>query len=207
MLNEETSMPGSLPGPRVHTDIPEGELNEATSVPGSLPGPHITNDILGKEVNEETSVPGPSIPTGTPKEAAFVSEPSIADNYLEQEVEILKGLQNDYVQRQMRVLQAINLQIGHTRTRLIRSEVRLQWWGKEGDQALMPVIQTASHGQRDLRSCQECLQNLKALRVQLRRLRSRLARVEATMGILVPPRELDVDEEKEKDKNQTVLHT
>ncbi|XP_053104479.1 uncharacterized protein LOC128324229 isoform X1 [Hemicordylus capensis] len=145
MLNEETSMPGSLPGPRVHTDIPEGELNEATSVPGSLPGPHITNDILGKEVNEETSVPGPSIPTGTPKEAAFVSEPSIADNYLEQEVEILKGLQNDYVQRQMRVLQAINLQIGHTRTRLIRSEVRLQWWGKEGDQALMPVIQTASH--------------------------------------------------------------
>ncbi|XP_053168084.1 uncharacterized protein LOC128351992 [Hemicordylus capensis] len=197
------------------------------------------------------------------------------------------------VQQQMRVrrisqqfprsLRAINLQIVHTRTRLIRSEVRLQRWGKEGDQALMPVIQTASHDdpagpaaclcppgsgssssaslevgsippsastssfllhpspppppsppplepdlsnkketlqglmdlqfhqlndrQRDLRSCQKCLQNLKALRGQLRRLRSRLARVEATMGILVPPRELDVDEEKEEDKNQTVLHT
>ncbi|XP_053168553.1 uncharacterized protein LOC128352211 [Hemicordylus capensis] len=294
MLNEENSMPGSLPGPRVHTDILEGELNEATSVPGSLPGPHITNDILGEEVNEETSVPGPSISTGTPKEATFVSEPlpepSTADNYLEQEVEILKGLKHDYVQRQMRVrcisqqfprsLRAIKLQIGHTRTRLIRSEVRLQRWGKEGDQALMPVIQTASHDvpegpaaclrppgsssllfsaslevgsippststssfllhpsppsppsppplepdlsnvketlqslmdlqfhqlndrQRDLHSCQECLQNLKALRGQLRRLWSRLARVEATMGILVPPRELDVDEEKEKDKKQT----
>ncbi|XP_053100412.1 uncharacterized protein LOC128322689 [Hemicordylus capensis] len=158
-LNEATSVPGSLSGPHISTDILEETLNEETSVPGSLLGPHITNDILGEEVNEETSVPGPSIPTGTPKEAAFVSEPlpepSIADNYLEQEVEILKGLQNDYVQRQMRVrriskqfprsLRAINLQIGHTRTRLIHSEVRLQRWGKEGDQALMPVIQTASH--------------------------------------------------------------
>ncbi|XP_053157939.1 uncharacterized protein LOC128347401 [Hemicordylus capensis] len=245
-LNEETSVPGSLSGTLISTDIFEETLKEETSMPGSLLGPHITNDILGEEVNEETSVPGPSIPTGTPKEAAFVSEPlpepSIADNYLEQR------------------------------------------WGKEGDQALMPVIQTASHDdpagpaaclrppgsasllssaslevgsippsastssfllhpspppppsppplepdlsnvketlqslmglqfhqlndrQRDLHGCQECLQNLKALRGQLRRLRSRLARVEATMGILVPPRELDVEEEKEQDKNQTVLHT
>ncbi|XP_053107107.1 uncharacterized protein LOC128325405 [Hemicordylus capensis] len=292
-LNEATSVPGSLSGPLISINILEETLKEETSMPGSLPGPHITNDIRGEEVNEETSVPGPSIPTGTPKEEAFVSEPlpepSTADNDLEEEVEILTGLQNDYVQRQMRVrrisqefprsLRAINLQIGHARTRLIRSEVRLQRWGKEGDQALMPVIQTASHDvpegpaaclrppgsgsslssallevgsippststssfllhpspppppsppplepdlsnvretlqslmdmqfhhlndrQRDLRSCQECVQNLKALRGQLRRLRSRLARVEATMGILVPPRELDVEEEKEKDQNQ-----
>ncbi|XP_053105273.1 uncharacterized protein LOC128324571 [Hemicordylus capensis] len=294
-VNEETSVPGSLSGPLISTNILEETLKEETSMPGSLPGPHITNDIRGEEVNEETSVPGPSIPTGTPKEEAFVSEPlpepSIADNDLEKEIEILKGLQNDYVQRKMRVrrisqefprsLRAINLQIGHARTRLIRSEVRLQRWGKEGDQALMPVIQTASRDvpegpaaclrppgsssslssaslevgsippsastssfllhpspppppppsplplepdlsnvretlqslmdlqfhqlndrQRDLRSCQECVQNLKALRGQLRRLRSRLARVEATMGILVPPRELDVEEEKEEDPNQ-----
>ncbi|XP_053102672.1 uncharacterized protein LOC128323481 [Hemicordylus capensis] len=292
-LNEATSVPGSLSGPLICTDILEETLKEETSMPGSLLGPHITDDILGEEVNEETSVPGPSIPTGTPKEEAFVSEPlpepSTADNDLAQEIEILKGLQNDYVQRQMRVrrisqqfprsLRAINLQIGHARTRLIRSEVRLQRWGKEGDQALMPVIQTASRDvpegpatclrtpgsssssssasmeagsippsastssfllhpspppppsppplepdlsnvketfqslmdlqfhqlndrQRDLRSCQECVQNIKALRGQLRRLRSRLARVEATMGILVPPRELDVEEEKEEDQNQ-----
>ncbi|XP_053104781.1 uncharacterized protein LOC128324337 [Hemicordylus capensis] len=272
-LNEATSVPGSLSGPLISTDILEETLNEETLMPGSLLGPHNTNDILGEEVNEETSVPGPSIPTGTPKKAAFVSEPlpepSIADNYLEQEVEILKGLQDDYVQRQRRVrrisqqfprsLRAINLQIGHTRTRLICSEVWLQRWGKEGDQALMPVIQTASHDvpegpaaclrppgsgsslssaslevgsiphststssfllhpspppppsppplepdlsnvtetlqslmdlqfhqlndrQRHLRICQECLQNPKALMGQLRRLRSRLPRVEATNG-------------------------
>ncbi|XP_053105454.1 uncharacterized protein LOC128324668 [Hemicordylus capensis] len=158
-LNEATSVPGSLSGPLISTDILEETLKEETSMPGSLLGPHITNDILGEEVNEETSVPGPSIPTGTPKEEAFVSEPlpepSIADNDLEQEVETLTGLQNDYVQRQMRVrrisqqfprsLWAINLQIVHTWTRLIRSEVRLQRWGREGDQALMPVIQIASH--------------------------------------------------------------
>ncbi|XP_053104413.1 uncharacterized protein LOC128324202 [Hemicordylus capensis] len=291
-LNEATSVPGSLSGPLICTDILEETLKEETSMPGSLSGPHITNDIRGEEVNEDTSVPGPSIPTGTPKEEAFVSEPlpepSIADNDLAQEIEILTGLQNDYVQRQMRVrrisqqfprsLRAINLQIGHARTRLIRSEVRLQRWGKEGNQALMPVIQTASRDvsegpaaclrppgsgssssaslevgsippsastssfllhpppppppsplplepdlsnvretlqslmdlqfhqlndrQRDLHSCQECVQNIKALRGQLRRLRSRLARVEATMGILVPPRELDVEEEKEEDQNQ-----
>ncbi|XP_053166077.1 uncharacterized protein LOC128351024 isoform X1 [Hemicordylus capensis] len=61
--------------------------------------------------------------------------------------------------------------------------------------------------QRDLRSCQECLQSFKALRGQLRRLRSRLARVEATMGIVVPPRELDVAEEEGegKLKETTVL--
>ncbi|XP_053098896.1 WASP homolog-associated protein with actin, membranes and microtubules-like [Hemicordylus capensis] len=162
-------------------------------------------------------------------------------------------------------------------TRLIRSEVRLQQWEREGVRAPVPVIQAASQNvpagpaallqpsgsdsslssaslevasippststsslllhpspppppsppplepdlsnvketlqslvemqvhqlrdrQRDIRSCQECSQSFKALRGQLRQLRSRLARVEVTMGIVVPPRELDVAEEEGEGK-------
>ncbi|XP_053107991.1 uncharacterized protein LOC128326003 [Hemicordylus capensis] len=206
-LIEEPSMPEPLPATHITNNILGEVLIEETSMPGPLPTPCITNDLLGKVLIEATSVPGPSILTDTPKEAASVSkpllEPSIADNYLQQDVELLKGLQHDYVQQQLRVrrisqqfprsLRAINLQIGHMRTRLIRSEVRLQWWEREG--------------QRDLHSCQEYLQSFKALRGQLRQLRSRLARVEATMGIMVPPRELDVAEEdgEGKLKETTVL--
>ncbi|XP_053139838.1 integrator complex subunit 3 homolog [Hemicordylus capensis] len=144
-LTEEPSVPEPLPAPRITNDILEEVLIEETSMPGPLPTPCITNDLLGKVLIEDTSVPGPSILTDTPKEAASVSEPllepSIADNYLQQEVELLKVLQHDYVQQQLRVrrisqqfprsLRAINLQIGHTRTRLIRSEVRLQRWERE----------------------------------------------------------------------------
>ncbi|XP_053140094.1 magnetosome-associated protein MamJ-like [Hemicordylus capensis] len=145
-LTEEPSVPEPLPAPRITNEIMEEELIEETSMPEPLPTPCITNDLLGKVLIEDTSVPGPSILTDTPKEAASVSEPllepSIADNYLQQEVELLKELQHDYVQQQLRVrrisqqfprsLRAINLQIGHTWTRLIRSEVRLQQWEREG---------------------------------------------------------------------------
>ncbi|XP_053100848.1 uncharacterized protein LOC128322825 [Hemicordylus capensis] len=145
-LTEEPSVPEPLPAPRITNDILGEELIEETSMPEPLPTPCITNDLLGKVLIEDTSVPGPSILTDTPKEAPSVSEPllepSIADNYLQQEVELLKGLQHDYVQQQLRVrrisqqfprsLQAINLQIGHMQTRLIRSEVRLQRWEREG---------------------------------------------------------------------------
>ncbi|XP_053162875.1 uncharacterized protein LOC128349835 [Hemicordylus capensis] len=281
-LTEEPSMPEPLPAPRITNDILEEELIEETTMPEPLPTPCITNDLLGKVFIEDTSVPDPSILTDTPKEAASVPEPllepSIADNYLPQEVELLKGLQHDYVQQQLRVcrisqqfphsLRAINLQIGHTRTRLIRSEVRLQRWEREDvpagpaallqpsgsdsslssaslevasippstsslllhpspppppsppplephlsnvKETLQSLVDMQVHQlrdrQRDLCSCQECLQSLKALRGQLRRLRSRLARVEATMGIVVPPRELDVAEEEGegKLKETTVL--
>ncbi|XP_053100330.1 uncharacterized protein LOC128322660 isoform X1 [Hemicordylus capensis] len=78
---------------------------------------------------------------------------------------------------------------------------------KETLQSLMDLqFHQLNDRQRHLRICQGCLQNLKALRGELRRLQSRLTRVEATIGILVPPRELEVEEEKEEDKNQTVLH-
>ncbi|XP_053158518.1 uncharacterized protein LOC128347617 [Hemicordylus capensis] len=145
-LTEEPSVPEPLPAPRMTNDILGEVLIEETSMPGPLPTPCITNDLLGKVLIEDTSVPHPSILTDTPKEAASVSEsllePSIADNYLQQEVELLKGLQHDYVQQQLRVrrifqqfprsLRAIILQIGHMWTRLIRSEVRLQRWEREG---------------------------------------------------------------------------
>ncbi|XP_053106787.1 uncharacterized protein LOC128325235 [Hemicordylus capensis] len=144
-LTEEASMPEPRPAPRITNNILGEVLIEETSMPEPLPTPCITNDLLGKVLIEATSVPGPSILTDTPKEAASVSEPvlepSIADNYLQQEVELLKGLQHDYVQQQLRVrrisqqfprsLWAINLQIGHMWTRLIRSEVRLQRWERE----------------------------------------------------------------------------
>ncbi|XP_053143201.1 uncharacterized protein LOC128341118 [Hemicordylus capensis] len=144
-LAEEPSVPEPLPAPRITNNILGEVLIEVTSMPGPLPKPCITNDLLGKVLIEDTSVPGPSILTDTPKEAASVSEsllePSIADNYLQQEVELLKGLQHDYVQQQLRVrrisqqfprsLRAINLQIGHMQTRLIHSEVRLQQWERE----------------------------------------------------------------------------
>ncbi|XP_053103960.1 uncharacterized protein LOC128323963 [Hemicordylus capensis] len=144
-LIEEPSMPEPLPALRITNKILGEALIEETSIPGPLPTPCITNDLLGKVLIEAPSVPGPSILTDTPKEAASVSEPllepSIADNYLQQEVELLRGLQHDYVQQQLRVrcisqqfprsLQAIYLQIGHMRTRLIRSEVRLQQWERE----------------------------------------------------------------------------
>ncbi|XP_053112438.1 uncharacterized protein LOC128327550 [Hemicordylus capensis] len=145
-LIEEPSLPEPLPVPGMTNDILEEELTEEPPVPEPLPTPCITNDLLGKVLIEDTSVPGPSILTDTPKEAASVSEPllepSIAYNYLQKEVELFKGLQHDYVQQQLRVrrisqqfprsLRAINLQIGHMCTRLIRSEVRLQWWEREG---------------------------------------------------------------------------
>ncbi|XP_053154542.1 uncharacterized protein LOC128345910 isoform X1 [Hemicordylus capensis] len=144
-LIEEPSVPEPLPAPRITNNILGKLLIEETSMPEPLPTPCITSDLLGKVLIDDTSVPGPSILTDTPKEAASVSEPllepSIANNYLQQEVELLKGLQHDYVQQQLRVrrisqqfprsLWAINLQIGHTRTRLIRSEVRLQRWERE----------------------------------------------------------------------------
>ncbi|XP_053135698.1 uncharacterized protein LOC128337949 isoform X2 [Hemicordylus capensis] len=156
-LTEEPSVPESLPAPRITNDILEEELIEETSMPEPLPTPCITNDLLGKVLIKDTSVPGPSILTDTPKEAASVSEPllepSIADNYLQQEVELLKGLQHDYVQQQLRVrrisqqfprsLRAISLQIGHMQTRLIHSEVRLQQWERE-----VPVIQAASQSEQ-----------------------------------------------------------
>ncbi|XP_053158790.1 uncharacterized protein LOC128347750 isoform X2 [Hemicordylus capensis] len=142
---EERSVPEPLPAPCITNNILGKVLIEETSMPGPLPTPCITNDLLGKVLIEDTSVPGTSILTDTPKEAASVSEPllepSIANNYLQQEVELLKGLQHDYVQQQLRVrcisqqfprsLWAINLQIGHMRTRLIRNEVRLKRWERE----------------------------------------------------------------------------
>ncbi|KAK9390917.1 hypothetical protein NXF25_018247 [Crotalus adamanteus] len=57
-------------------------------------------------------------------------------------------------------------------------------------------------GQRDYRSCQECVRSIKALRGQLRRVRSRLWRVEAELGIQVPPRELSVDDQEEKEEEE-----
>ncbi|XP_053113052.1 uncharacterized protein LOC128327810 [Hemicordylus capensis] len=145
-LIEEPSVPEPLPAPGMTNDILEEELIEETSMPEPFPTPCITNDLLGKVLIEDTSVPGPSILTGTPKKGASVSkpllEPSIAYNYLQQDVELLKELQNDYVQQQLSVsrisqqfpcsLRAINLQIGHMRTWLDRTEVRLQWWEREG---------------------------------------------------------------------------
>ncbi|XP_039174512.1 hepatoma-derived growth factor [Crotalus tigris] len=56
--------------------------------------------------------------------------------------------------------------------------------------------------QRDYRSCQECVRSIKALRGQLRRVRSRLWRVEAELGIQVPPRELSVDDQEEKEEEE-----
>ncbi|XP_053104229.1 uncharacterized protein LOC128324100 [Hemicordylus capensis] len=102
-LTEEPSVPEPLPAPCITNDILEEELTEETSMPEPLPTPCITNDLLGKVLIEATSVPVPSILTDTPKEAASVSEPLlepfIAYNYLQQEVELLKGLQHDYVQQ------------------------------------------------------------------------------------------------------------
>ncbi|XP_053139801.1 uncharacterized protein LOC128339608 [Hemicordylus capensis] len=152
-LTEEPSMPEPLPAPNITNDILEEELTADPSMPEYLPAPRITNDILRKVLIEDTSVSGPSILTNTPKEAASVSEPllepSMAYNYLQQEAELLKALQHNYVQQQLRVrrisqqfphsLRAINLQIGLLRTRLICSEVQLQWWERE-----VPVIQAAS---------------------------------------------------------------
>ncbi|KAM3824917.1 uncharacterized protein M6D78_016328 [Vipera latastei] len=56
--------------------------------------------------------------------------------------------------------------------------------------------------QRDYRSCQECVRSIKALRGQLRRVRSRLWRVEAELGIQVPPRELSVDDQEEEKEEE-----
>ncbi|XP_053099805.1 forkhead box protein C1-like isoform X1 [Hemicordylus capensis] len=178
MLNEETSMPGSVPGPRIHIDILEGELNEATSVPGSLPASHdvpegpaacLCPPGSGSSLSSASLEVG-SIPPST-STSSFLLHPSSPPPPSPHPLE----------------LELSNV--------------------KETLQSLMDLqFHQLNDRQRHLRICQECLQNLKALRGDLRRLQSRLASVEATIGILVPPRELDVEEEKEEDKNQTVLH-
>ncbi|XP_062821242.1 uncharacterized protein LOC134294356 [Anolis carolinensis] len=56
--------------------------------------------------------------------------------------------------------------------------------------------------QRDLRRCQVCLKAIKALRVQLQRVRSQLWRVEAELGIQVPPRELDGDQTEDEEEEE-----
>lgn len=54
-------------------------------------------------------------------------------------------------------------------------------------------------GKRDLRNCKECLKSIQALRGQLRKVRSRLWRVEKQLGVQVPPRELDMDDQEEEE--------
>ncbi|XP_032090144.1 myb-related transcription factor, partner of profilin-like [Thamnophis elegans] len=56
--------------------------------------------------------------------------------------------------------------------------------------------------QRDYRSCQECVRSIKTLRGQLRRVRSRLWRVEAELGIQVPPRELSVEDQEDDEDEE-----
>ncbi|KAJ6652442.1 hypothetical protein lerEdw1_011560 [Lerista edwardsae] len=51
---------------------------------------------------------------------------------------------------------------------------------------------------KDLRSCQDCLRTLKAMRERLQAAKSRLRKAEAKLGIPVPPQELDPEEEEEE---------
>ncbi|XP_063173234.1 caskin-1-like [Candoia aspera] len=72
--------------------------------------------------------------------------------------------------------------------------------GRRSPEGCLLLPRSRSSGQRDYRSCQECLRSIKALRGQLRRVRSRLWRVEAELGIQVPPRELCADDQEEKEE-------
>ncbi|XP_054829739.1 uncharacterized protein LOC129325832 [Eublepharis macularius] len=76
-------------------------------------------------------------------------------------------------------------------------------------EALATLLERQAHHlrdrKRDLRGCQECLKTLKALRAQLRNVRKRLWALEAELGIQVPPRELDADDEQEEEKEEAEL--
>ncbi|XP_053105473.1 uncharacterized protein LOC128324680 [Hemicordylus capensis] len=197
-LNEETSVPGSLPEPHVPTDIMEQELNEETSVPRSLPEPCIHTDILEGELNEATSVPG-SLPAShgpaaclrSPGSGSLSSSASLEVGSIPPSTSTSSFLLHPSSPPPSSP-HPLELELSNVKE-ILESLMDLQF-------------HQLNDRQRHLRICQGCLQNLKALRGDLRRLQSRLTRVEATMGILVPPRELDVEEEKEEDKNQIVLH-
>ncbi|XP_053104999.1 uncharacterized protein LOC128324449 isoform X2 [Hemicordylus capensis] len=219
-LNEETSVTGSLTETHIPTDILEQELNEEMSVPRSLPEPCITNDILGDESNEATSVPGslsgPRIHTdileGELNEATSVPGSLPASHDVpEGPAACLRSPGSGSL------LSSASLEVGSippsTSSFLLHPSsppppsphsLKLELsYVKETLESLMDLqFHHLNDRQRHLRICQECLQNIKALRGDLRRLQSRLASVEATIGILVPPRELDVEEEREKDQNQ-----
>ncbi|XP_048365414.1 uncharacterized protein LOC125439985 isoform X1 [Sphaerodactylus townsendi] len=87
-------------------------------------------------------------------------------------------------------------------------------WPDLGDltEAVATLLALQAHHlqdrKRDLRSCQECLKSIRALRVQLRSVRKRLSVLEEQLGIQVPPRELDADEqEEEKEEPALDAHT
>ncbi|XP_077775065.1 uncharacterized protein LOC144325500 [Podarcis muralis] len=71
-------------------------------------------------------------------------------------------------------------------------------------EALETLLEIEAHQlqerKRDVRTCQECLRSLRELRAQLQKVRSRLWRVEAILGIQVPPRELEVGEQEEEEE-------
>ncbi|XP_053102697.1 uncharacterized protein LOC128323488 isoform X1 [Hemicordylus capensis] len=229
-LNEETSMPGSLPEPHVPTDILEQELNEEMSVPRSLPEARIHIDILEGELNEATSVPG-SLPASHGEQCGQVMARVVVCQHLRLTTCCFFSLA-DVPEGPAACLcppgsgsslSSASLEVGSIPPSTSTSSFLLHPSSppppsphplelelsnvKKTLQSLMDLqFHQLNDRQRDLRICEECLQNLKALRGELRRLQSRLASVEATIGILVPPRELDVEEEKEEDKNQTVLH-
>ncbi|CAI5791736.1 Hypothetical predicted protein [Podarcis lilfordi] len=72
--------------------------------------------------------------------------------------------------------------------------------------ALETLLEIEAHQlqerKRDVRTCQECLRSLRELRAQLQKVRSRLWRVEAILGIQVPPRELEVGEQEEEEEEE-----
>ncbi|XP_053102831.1 uncharacterized protein LOC128323544 [Hemicordylus capensis] len=179
MLSEETSMPGSFPGPRIHTDVLEGKLNEATSMPGSLPASH--------DVPE-----GPAAGLHPPGSGSSLSSALLEVGSIPPSASTSSFLL-------------------HPSSPPPPSPHPLELELKDVKETLQSLMNLQFHQlndrQRHLLICQEFLQNIKALRGDLRRLQSRLESVEATIEILVPPKELDVEEEKEKDQNQTVLHT
>lgn len=65
-----------------------------------------------------------------------------------------------------------------------------------------PRLDCVISGKKDLRSCQECLKSVKAVREHLQGVKSRLWRVEMKLGIQVPPQELDLDEEEEESEGR-----
>ncbi|XP_053102001.1 uncharacterized protein LOC128323274 [Hemicordylus capensis] len=225
-LTEEPSVPEPLTAPGITNDILEEELTKEPSVPEPLPAPGITNDILEEELTKEPSVPEPLPAPGITNdilEEELTKEPSVP------EVRLQRWEREDVPADPAALLQpsgsesplsSASLEVASippstsTSSLLLHpspppppSPPPLEPDLSNVEETLQSLVEIQVVCQRDLRSCQECVQSFKALRGQLRRLRSRLARVEATMGIVVPPRELYVAEEggEGKFKETTVL--
>ncbi|XP_053161225.1 uncharacterized protein LOC128349207 [Hemicordylus capensis] len=201
-LTEEPSVPEPLPAPHMTKDILVEELAEEPSVPEPLPAPHMTNDILEEELTEEPSMPEVRLQwwerEDVPADPAALLQPSGSESSLSSASLEVASIPPSTSTSSLLL---------HPSPPPPPSPPPLEPDLSNVNETLQSLVEIQVRCQRDLRSCQECVQSFKALRGQLRQLRSRLARVEATMGIVVPPKELDIAEEQGegKSKETTVL--